>query len=440
VLVFIVGICYKAILGEPAQTNLLAPRTDIEAYVGSIVGLYAAVIISRRFSRKTALLQNLLTESKMFRASVGCIVFGIAGGFLIALLGNGGAALQSAFGQLNELVPLGIIIGTIYEIRRSGGTRSVNMAVVIGAAYFVINGGLIGFSKQGLLLPFLCWLLPVCALRFRLTRWQAVSVLLTIFVFFRYLTPYTQYGRGRLPPYATYAQRIDTAIPLLEHLDRTRQIYNQEVAGIEVQTGLNAYYSTPQGFWERLQMVSADDKLIEVTDRGRIIGLFPLKLAFINAIPHFIWPNKPGINPGNYYAHEINGQASWEGDTETGISFSPTAEAYHVAQWVGILVIAPVLWCTLFIEFDLLFGDLRSNPWGLLALADIAHVAPEGGLSSVIYQLTFGVEILVFCALFATWVAPLFAIVVLGPEREQAQGQSSFRPALTPRPPSEHVP
>src|SRR5580698_7982999 len=55
VLVFIVGICYKAILGEPAQTNLLAPRTDIEAYVGSIVGLYAAVIISRRFSRKTAL-------------------------------------------------------------------------------------------------------------------------------------------------------------------------------------------------------------------------------------------------------------------------------------------------------------------------------------------------------------------------------------------------
>ena len=79
VLVFIVGICYKAILGEPAQTNLLAPRSDIEAYVGSIVGLYAAVIISRRFSRKPPCSKICLQNQKMFRASVGCIVFGIAG-------------------------------------------------------------------------------------------------------------------------------------------------------------------------------------------------------------------------------------------------------------------------------------------------------------------------------------------------------------------------
>src|ERR1039457_4310353 len=32
VLVVIVGLCYKAFLGEPAQSNLLDPRTDIGAY------------------------------------------------------------------------------------------------------------------------------------------------------------------------------------------------------------------------------------------------------------------------------------------------------------------------------------------------------------------------------------------------------------------------
>jgi hypothetical protein len=418
-LVVIIGLSYKAFLGEPVQTNLVDPRTDVYAYVATITGLYAAIILSGRFSRKTALLQNLLKEPQMYRASVGCIVFGVTGGFIITLLGGGGSLVQSAFGQLNQLVPLGIIIGVMYQIRRSGGTRSINLPTILGAGFMLINDGILGFSKQGLLEPFLCWLLPVSALRFRLSRWQVVSILLFVLIFFRYLNPYAQYARGQIPEFPTMTQRIDAAIPLLEHLDKTRQLYDKQVNAIQGPVGLNSYYNTPQGFWERLQMISVDDKLIDVTDRGRVIGLFPLKLAFINAVPHFLWPNKPGINPGNYYAHEINGDATWEGDTTTGISFSATAEAYHVAKWVGVLVIAPILWCMLFLEYDALFGDLRTSPWGLLVLALISHVASEGALSNMIYMLTFGVEILVFCAFFTTWFAPLFAIPILGPDRRR---------------------
>jgi hypothetical protein len=431
-LVVIIGISYKAFLGEPAQSNLVDPRTDIEAYVGSIAALYAAVVVSRRLSRKTALLQNWLKESDMYRASVGCLVVGIAGGSAILALGEGAAVLGSAFNQLNQLAPLAIIIAVIYEIRRSGGTRSINMVFVVGAAYMIVNGGIMGFSKQGLLLPFLCWILPVCALRFRLSAWQMTSILLFIVVFFRYLSPYAQYGRGQLPLNPTVAQRLNVALPLLEHPEKTRQLYNQTISALGGPTGLNAYYNTPQGFWERLQFVSVDDKLIDITDRGKIIGLLPLKLAFINAVPHFLWPNKPGINAGNYYAHEINGEDPFEGDTETGITFTATSEAYHVAKWVGVLFVAPILWCMLFIEFDSLFGDLRGTPWGLLVLADIAHVAPEGALTGVIYQLTFGVEILVFCAFFTTWFAPLFAIPILGPDRQKSE-HIAF--ALPPTPP-----
>ena len=134
-LVVIVGICYKAYLGEPAQTNLLDPHTTIEAYVGSIAAMLAAVLVSRRFSRKSGLLQNLLKESQMYRSSVGCIVFGVAAPLLLVLLGDSALRLRTAFAQLNQLIPLGIIIGVMYEIRRSGGTRSLNPTVVLGAAY-----------------------------------------------------------------------------------------------------------------------------------------------------------------------------------------------------------------------------------------------------------------------------------------------------------------
>jgi hypothetical protein len=104
-----------------------------------------------------------------------------------------------------------------------------------------------------------------------------------------------------------------------------------------------------------------------------------------------------------------------------------------MARWTGVLVVAPLIWCLFFFTFDSLFGDLRTTPWGLLALALISHTAPEGALTSVVYLLTFGAEILIFCALFATWVAPLFAITVLGPDRRRAPRRISFRPALAPR-------
>jgi hypothetical protein len=57
-------------------------------------------------------------------------------------------------------------------------------------------------------------------------------------------------------------------------------------------------------------------------------------------------------------------------------------------------------------------------------------------LSGAIAFLTFGVEAVIFCALFATYVAPFFAIAVLGPNKASHALQPSFRNAPNPRIPS----
>jgi hypothetical protein len=429
VLVVIVGLCYKAFLGEPADSNLLDPRTDIEVYVGGITAMLAAVVVSRRFARGTGLLQNLLKDSQMYRASIGCIVFGIGGAFIIALMGESGISLQRIFTQLNLLIPLGILIGVIYEIRRSGGTRSINLPIIFASVFIFFIGGILNFSKQAMLTPLLCWLAPVCALRFRLSLLQIASCLLGVFVIFHYLVPYSQYGRDFNEPNQTLSQKMAISTRLLEHPEDTRQKFEEE----NVERA--GYYNTQQGFWDRLQFISVDDALINITDQGKVFGLWPIKASFLNAIPHVIWPDKPDLRFGNNYMHEINGQKLDEGDTTTGIAFSPTAEAYHWAKWVGVLVVAPLLWFLLFIVYDSLFGDLRASPWGLLVIAQISHSAPEAMLSGVIRLLTFGTETFVFCAVFATWVAPIFAIAVLGPDRRRTARQLPFQPMLTPRVP-----
>lgn len=230
-----------------------------------------------------------------------------------------------------------------------------------------------------------------------------------MYIIFQYLVPYAQYGRSFDENGFTTEQKIARSLELLEHPDQTREIYE----AVNQETG---YFDSPQGFWDRLQFVSVDDGLIQVTDQGKVFGLLPLEAETLNAIPHIFWPNKPVFNFGNIYAHEVG--ALSDDDTTTGISFSPTAEAYHMARWAGVLVVAPLIWFIFFLVYDSLFGDLRNTPWGLLILAQLSHEAPEGALTGVITLLTFGIEIMLFCVVFATYVAPVFATLVLGPERK----------------------
>lgn len=408
-LVVIVGVTYKAVLGEPGESNLLDPRTDILVYVAGITGMLVAAFLSRFFVLRTPLLLNVLPESMMYRASVGCIAFGIAGASAIAMLGEAGFRLMTAFIQLNQLIPVGILIGVAYEIRRSGGRKSMNMIVLFGGAYMFAYFGILNFSKQGMFTPLLCWLLPVCALRYRLSALQIIGSLSGLFLIFYFLLPYSQYGRRFVVQGASVSQQLSLSASLLSDPYELRRNYESD-------PGAPGYYNTAQGFWDRLQFVSVDDALVNVTDEGKVFGLSPIPISFLNVIPHVVWPNKPVVNFGNTYAHEI-GNMNAE-DFSTGISFSPTAEAYHMDKWTGLLVVAPALWMLFFVVYDNLLGDLRATPWGMLVLALLSHTAPEGGLNGTVWLVTFGLEIVLFCAFFSRWIAPYFAVVFLGPKTD----------------------
>ncbi len=422
ILVFVLGVIYKAVLWEPADSNLRVPQTTIAVYVGGITAMFLAVIISRRLSRKTGLLQNMLKENKMHRATIGCLVFGIGGPTLIGLLGSAGTRINSAFSQLNLLLPLSIIVGTMYVIRRTGGRRSINPPVAFAIVFTFVVFGMIGFSKQGMLIALYCWFVAAASMRYRLTPLQVTSLMVWILIVFTVLVPYSQWGRRDVTDEMSTFDRATLGISLLSHPIELRKNYN----AMQVDSGSPFhYYNTPQGFWDRLQFIATDDSLNEITDRGSVFGYLPISMSFVNAVPHVFMPNKPVFNFGNMYAHEIGGLP--DEDTTTGISFSPTAEAFHMGRWVGLMIVAPLVWILLFFVLDLLCGDLRASPWGLLLISLLSHVAPEQGIEGCIHLVTYGVEGIVFSAFFTTYIAPHLAIGVLGKPKRQFV---PFRPPL----------
>jgi hypothetical protein len=409
-LTVIVGITWKAILGEPAQSNLAMPFLTFQVHLGGVLALLFAVYVSRRLTTKRALLANMVTDANMQNATTGCMITGIILTTFLTFLPHENGSILAALSQLNRFYVIAILLGVIHQIRKSGGTSSVNVPVLISMAAIFISG-VLAFSKEGMFTPFICWFVAAASQRYRLSLYQLIGVILTTLFLFQYLVPYSQYGRSFIT--GTPSEDFDTTITMLSDLGDVRQKYYQDQGG-ERGEGSNYYYDTPQGFFDRLEMLSPDDGLIEVTEEKGQFGFSPIIMGFENLIPHIIWPGKPGIFFGNIYAHEV-GILSEE-DNTTGVSFSPMGEAFHLERWLGVFLIAPALWIMLFTLFDSLCGDVRKSPWGLLMFVVYSHLAPEGMLGGIIYMLGFVTAGLLFAAFTAAYVMPIIGTLVSGPE------------------------
>jgi hypothetical protein len=410
VLGVIMGLCVKAHLGEAADSNLLTPLLTIGVYLFGMCMMLAAVYLSKKVRTKRALMGRMVTDSNMQTATVGCLVFGIFMMFAGYVIPGGNGSVLSALNQLNRFFPLAIILGVINAIRRSGGTRSINLPVVL-AAGLMFTVGVLGYSKEGMLAPFAAYLLAAASQRYRISRTQIVVGILAILFIFQYLVPYSQYGRAFQEE--SGAPNLEVSLSLLSNLGDVRQKYLENSAGAYEERILG-YYNTSQGFFDRLQMISMDDALIHRTEQSGVFGLMPMVQAFENLVPHFIWKDKPQGLIGNVWAHEV-GILS-EADESTGVSFSSTASAFHMAGWKGIFLLASSTWFFLFLIFDSLCGDVRKTPWGLLVMVLFAHAAPEGDMTAIIYMCFYTTYAIVFAGIMGAYVMPVVGSFFIGPQ------------------------
>jgi hypothetical protein len=420
VLAVILGLTYKAFLGEPADSNLLVPMTTMRVYVGGISMMLGAAFLKKLVLPKKGLLEGTEERVDLKAASLGCIVLGLAiytfGAITVQTSGTAeerfaasSGTVFSALNQINKFIPLGLILGVTYTIKSSGGRRFLNSTVAVGTILSIILFGIIGTSKQGLFEPIACVMIAAGALRYRFSIGQVLTFVLGMGFAFSYLVPYIQAAKSAVQG-ATYLETAENAYALLTDLNYTREQQQGYPLSYDEDDEFSVhYYNTRQGIFDRLQMISIDDALNDVTEQGHVFGLTPLLYDVYNLVPHFIWADKPVVALGNIYSHEIRRahySTASEEDNTTGISFSPTADAFHMARWTGIFLVAPALWFGCFFVMDWVCGDTRKTPWGMLVVAICAHTAPEGMMSGPFYLMTVGPATVVLVSLLATHVLP----------------------------------
>ncbi len=420
-----VAVTWKAVLGEPAQTRLQDPIVVLALYNASMVGILLAILATQVLLAGRPSFSTWIGADQidLANAALGCLILSIllsAFGFLNI---SGTRQIVSALNQINFFGSFAVILGTLNAIRKSGGRHTLDLTSGVALGFSILYG-IIGFSKQGMFGPLVGWLLVVASSRVNLRRIHVISIAVGAVVAYTVLVPFSQIGRDVIPEDSGFSARLAVIGALLSQPLELRSEYAQDLAINDEQSAaagfVNSYYNSSQGFIDRLSIMPADDTLINFTERGHILGPAPLAYDIINWVPHFIMPDKEKYdieggrysNHGNYYSHEMG--TIGVDDTTTGISFSSTAEAFHLGGWQGLPLLALPIWFALFFVSDFLCGDPRRAPWGLFLIAYFAHAANEGSLGAILGWLwlgTFGqVMIMFFCLRFA----PILGMLLSG--------------------------
>lgn len=413
-LMAIVGVTWKAVVGEAADSNLRVPILMMAAYTISMALLLLVIVVNKRLQTnlRSFAMGMGMGELNYTLAALGCFVTVVLLQVLNSTIGATPGGVLAIINQLNLLMPIAIILGTIGAMLDSGGRHSINFVSGLAMGMTFIQGAL-NFSKQAMLTPLACWVVAACYVRFNLRARHLIG--LGIFGVLTFtVIPLIAGGRNLTSPEgSTFAQRAQIVYGILTNLQAAHADELQSAEAAAESPYSIAYYNSPQGFMERLTIIGPDDAFFNYTAKGNYIGYTPVIEDFENFVPHFILPNKPVPIGGNYYAHLIGGFLAPD-DFSTGISFSPVAEAYQVDGWIGVCLLLPVLWLMLLFTTDYICGDLRESPWGLLMVVVFAHSAAESLLGSMIYLTGYGSLGLILAILFSTRVAPIIGVLFYG--------------------------
>ena len=410
-LIVIVGVTWKAVQGEPADSNLLDPLLDMALYTTSMGMLLLVTLLNRRMDFRGMGIGGGFSKGELnyTAAGLGCIVVWLTIIFAVPIFGTAPGSIVSALNQVNVFGSLGIILLTIGAVKDSGGRRSVNM-ISIGVFVYFEYLGLISYSKQAMLTPLVCWAVGVFYARLRVRFVHVVAAIVLGALSFGFVSP--------LSASRDLAEGMDNEghLVLAWYLLTHPAYLHHHISEIQItrEMGVAEYYDEPQGsLIERLSMIPPDDELFSYSAKGHYEGMEPIYQYFGNLAPHFLNPDKQITFSGNYYAHEM-GMGLSEDDYSTGISFSPVAEAFHCVGWGGVLWLLPVVWILLFSSVDFVVGDMTKYPWGLMVVVWLAHAAPEQLVGGMVYFMGYGNFGMALAIIVVTRIAPILGTLFLG--------------------------
>jgi len=389
------GGLVKTVLGEPLDSNVLAPQRTMLVYLVGACSLWLASRINARIRRKRPFLQSLQIHDSFRQAALGAALVGQFGAILVPI------AYIASYNQVNNFLPLSIMLAVYGTARKSGGWRSFNVLALIVSTWYTLFFGIFSFSKAGMFTAPVAWALGATIAGYWITTRRLVFVAAFAISMSVFLTPVSQLGRVYRDDPDAHVKALD----LLFHPVRTREEYQAQAAEqLQISNGYH-WFNEDYGLLDRLTIFPIDDALINLTDEGHSATIFPIETYVINMIPRYFVGEKTTLRWGNHYAHEIGLLGA--DDMTTGISFSAFADAYHCVQWWGVTLVMLPAFLMMFWVMDSVTGSTKHTFWASIYILWLAHGAAEGMMNAPFGAVSVITFMVILAAFLATYILPL---------------------------------
>jgi hypothetical protein len=372
------------LLGQPGDLNLVHPLTTAGACAVFFTSVMIAALQVSSLTHPVPLLERIqftITELRIVSA-LSCILSIYIAFRLLTLTEplKNGSLLAGLNHFYNDLVALSVMLATYVRITSTGGKSA--MSWYIGFLLILaILPGILTASKEGMLVPLLCWFLVVASCRYRFTWYGCLGVAALLFVAWTYVYPFSQNARFQVRTAETLPQRVNLVVAYFrdpsQFSDSTSNFDKSSEFG-EATSKVNIV--------QRYSLLQSIDMLIDADQKVGYTNIDRYAPVLVSVVPHALWPDRPAPITSNELGHKA-GYLS-PGDTDTGIAIGSPGLFFDLGGWVTLIAYTLICYGLFFFVTIRLVASTGKSIWGLVPIGTEAltggSTSPESMFQAVV--------------------------------------------------------
>jgi hypothetical protein len=300
-------------------------------------------------------------------AAVGFVSIGVAISYAGEVRDGSGLAAVNHFGPV--LCPLSAVLATYACLKTTQGRSAINWYVALILVVTTIPG-ILGASKEGMLSPLFCWLIVCAIYGYRFTRTQVAALAGMMMVVWFFVYPFSQNARTAVRSAGSNLERIS----IIEHYITDPSDFPSEAENVDPDFSEYGESSAKLSIVQRFSLLRSGGMLVNSEEAAGFTGVERYLPAFVEIVPHFIWPDRPNAIFTNELGHKAGFRIS-RNDMSTGIAISGPALFYDLGGWLALPVYTLLEFGLFFYGLRCVVGDASESVWGLMLIGATALIA-----------------------------------------------------------------
>jgi hypothetical protein len=360
------------LLRQPGDYNLQHPLVTAGVCAGYFASLMTAALLVSSMSRPVALIDYIHFSIFELRIiSVVSCVFAVS--LAIRQLTLGGPVQDgSLLAALNHfeapMLATSVMLGTYVRIVTTNGRSAMNWYVAFLLVVSVIPG-LLNASKEGMLVPLLCWVMVVASSRHRFTWFGTLGLVTVAIGAWVFVYPFSQNARGPVRESDSISDRVSLIIQFL----RDPSAFPDSISNSEESSEFGTD-SSKVNIIARWSLLKSNDMLIDADFRSGYTSIDRYAPVLLSVVPHAFWPDRPGYILSNELGHKAGFRMA-ESDFTTGISIGSPGLFFDLGGWVALIVYTLTFFIAFYFVAIRLIGSSETSIWGLVPIGVFANVA-----------------------------------------------------------------